>query len=82
MFSSVPIDWSVKTAYNFEHFKGMPDNNAVVWLNSKEEIPKLIDQYVYKSNTINEDSSAIKWFNIMVESSNNASHLIYKFLIN
>lgn len=31
-------DWSVKTIYQFQHFRSMPDKNAVVWLNSREEI--------------------------------------------
>ncbi len=31
-------DWSVKTIYNYQHFRSMPDSDAVIWLNAKEEI--------------------------------------------
>lgn len=31
-------DWSVKTIYNYQHFRSMPDSDAVIWLNSKKEI--------------------------------------------
>ena len=35
-------NWSVKTIYQFQHFKSMPNKKAVIWLNSKEEISKKI----------------------------------------
>ncbi|MDR6846428.1 CDP-glycerol glycerophosphotransferase family protein [Flavobacterium granuli] len=31
-------DWSVKTIYKYQHFKSMPNGDAVIWLNNKEEI--------------------------------------------
>lgn len=30
--------WSVKTIYQFQHFKSMPNQESVIWLNSKTEI--------------------------------------------
>jgi hypothetical protein len=37
-------DWSVETIYQFQHFKSMPSEDAVIWLNNKEEIAaKLTD---------------------------------------
>jgi hypothetical protein len=48
-------DWSVKTIYQFQHFKSMPNQDAVIWLNSKEGI-------VNKLTTIKMSSPAmIKW---------------------
>lgn len=31
-------DWSVKTIYQFQHFRSMPNEEAVIWLNHKTEI--------------------------------------------
>ncbi|PKB17472.1 hypothetical protein [Flavobacterium sp. 5] len=31
-------DWSVDTIYQFQHFRSMPNKNAIIWLNSKDEI--------------------------------------------
>lgn len=31
-------DWNVKTIYQFQHFKSMPNKESVIWLNSKSEI--------------------------------------------
>ncbi|MBP9793880.1 MAG: UDP-glycosyltransferase [Flavobacterium sp.] len=38
-------NWSVKTIYEFQHFKSMPNNEAVFWLNNKEEIVAIIKSY-------------------------------------
>jgi hypothetical protein len=31
-------EWSVKNIYQFQHFKSMPNRDAIIWFNSKEEI--------------------------------------------
>lgn len=62
-------DWSVKTIYQFQHFKSMPNQDSVIWLNNKEEI---IDKIIYKKDWIS-TNSLIEWFNIIVEETNNAS---------
>lgn len=31
-------NWSVKTIYQFQHFRSMPDTNAVLWLDSRAEV--------------------------------------------
>ena len=52
--------WSVKTIYNFVHFRSMPDN-AVVWLNSPGEIADKIEMML--SNEVQKvvDNAQI-WF--------------------
>lgn len=34
--------WSVEKIYKYIHFRSMPDNNAVIWLNSADEIAEKI----------------------------------------
>ena len=55
--------WSVEKIYSFIHFKSMPNKDAVIWLNSKEELKNKIleglnnpDKYVH---------NAKKWFEII-----------------
>lgn len=43
-------DWSVETIYKFQHFRSMPTKEAVIWLNSKNEIiDKLIHHHEYEN---------------------------------
>jgi hypothetical protein len=34
--------WSIEKIYKYIHFQSMPDKNAVLWINSKNEIADLI----------------------------------------
>lgn len=69
-------DWSVKTIYEFQHFKSMPDNKAVIWLNDKSEITEKIKASEY-------DAAAVKhWRNIVVGDYKNASKTIRENLLN
>jgi hypothetical protein len=56
-------DWSVKKIYNYIHFRSMPSNDAVLWINSPDEIIGIIEKGLVK------DSSVIKgaqeWFKII-----------------
>lgn len=36
--NKIRADWSVKKIYNFVHFQSMPNKEAVIWFNTKEEI--------------------------------------------
>jgi hypothetical protein len=70
-------DWSVKTIYQYQHFKSMPNSDSVIWLNNKEEI---IDAIVNKRgwNSVN---SFRQWFDIVVGKNwNSASINISKIL--
>lgn len=71
-------DWSVKTIYQFQHFKSMPNQDAVIWLNNKEEI---IDKIIYKKDWIS-TNSLMEWLNIIVEETNKASVNISDILNN
>jgi hypothetical protein len=42
-------DWSVKTIYQFQHFRSMPDEKAVIWLNNKAEIVEKLIQTNHNS---------------------------------
>ena len=41
-------DWSVKTIYQFQHFRSMPNQQAVIWLNNKSEIIEKLIQSKHK----------------------------------
>lgn len=56
-------DWSVEKIYNYVHFRSMPSKNAVIWLNSKEEISKKIQTALLNSDKI--ATSASDWFEII-----------------
>lgn len=69
-------NWSVKTIYNYQHFRSMPSKKAVYWLNSKEEIPQMVQQTIQNPNTrINE------WFKVVVNHERTASQNIIKELL-
>jgi len=60
-------DWSVKKIYQFQHFRSIPNKDAVIWLNSKDEI---IEKLTIKKNNILE---MIKWKEIVLGDHENAS---------
>lgn len=63
-------NWSVKTIYEFQHFKSMPKKDAVIWLNAKEEI---VDKIIYKKDWSSIDNLK-EWHNVVIgEKDNNAS---------
>ena len=53
-------NWSVKNIYNFVHFRSMPNKNAVVWLNSPDEIAEKIEMAL--SNQKATVTAAKEWF--------------------
>lgn len=66
--------WSVKTIYQFQHFKSMPNRNAVIWLNAKEEIvDKLTQNLSFNLNMTN-------WKNTVLEDYKTASEKIQQRL--
>ncbi|RED19565.1 hypothetical protein BD847_3852 [Flavobacterium cutihirudinis] len=60
-------NWSVKTIYNYQHFKSMSDSNAVIWLNSKEEI---VDKITSEKSC---SAEMIKWKEVVLENYKNSS---------
>lgn len=61
------INWSVKTIYEFQHFKSMPSKEAVFWLNNKNEIVDIINSY----SNFNLESMK-KWSQIILGDAMNA----------
>lgn len=69
-------DWSVKTIYQFQHFKSMPNNNVVLWWNSKDNLVTLMAEF--KSNF---DIKNIRgWTEIVIEDASEASQNISNVL--
>ncbi len=70
-------DWSTNKIYKFVHFRSMSSKNAVVWLNSKEELPAIL------KNVINGVPETVKhaqnWFRVINrEPAQNASLRIWE----
>jgi hypothetical protein len=61
--NKVLSNWSVDKIYNFVHFRSMPNEKAVIWLNSSQEIASKIEKALVdsKENVRN----AKKWFEII-----------------
>jgi len=72
--NKVVQDWSVKTIYQYQHFKSIPNKDAVIWLNNKEEIIDKITQNVSFNLVMND------WKNIILEDYKNASVKIHQIL--
>ncbi len=58
-------NWSVKTIYNYQHFRSMDNLDAVGWLTSKEEITNKINQALQNPKTIGKDRR--KWLNKIIQ---------------
>jgi hypothetical protein len=56
--------WSVRKIYDYIHFRSMPSKEAVIWLNSPDEIQqKILGALDDSKNTV---SQAQKWFEMIV----------------
>lgn len=70
------IKWSVLKIYNYIHFRSMPNKNAVLWINSSDEIVKNIKIGLNQSQEIIENAQ--KWFEIINKTPQNlASNRIW-----
>lgn len=68
------LDWSVKTIYQFQHFRSMPSKDAVIWLNNKKEIVAKI------TNTEFDNTVVKRWKEIVMGDYKNALKTIRKKL--
>lgn len=68
--NKVVNNWSVKTIYNFQHFRSMSDLDAVIWLNSKEEI---VEKITFQKNC---SAEMIKWKEVVLGNYKNSSRKI------
>jgi hypothetical protein len=64
-------DWSVNTIYNYQHFRSMPNTDAVIWLNNKEEI---VDKIIYRKEWKSFES-LIKWSEIVIGKNNDKASI-------
>ena len=69
-------NWSVNTIYRYQHFRSMPTEKAVYWLNSKEEIAQLMAEVIHNPKTEIKD-----WFQVVVNYVDTASDKIIKELV-
>ncbi|MFH7004552.1 UDP-glycosyltransferase [Flavobacterium bizetiae] len=73
----VDKDWSVSKIYQYVHFRSMPNKNAVLWLNSPEDIKQKIKLGLEQSAQTIENAQ--KWFEIINQHSpENVSDRIWK----
>jgi len=61
---SQDADWSTKIIYNFQHFRSMKDLDAVAWINSKEDITKVVLSVLKSPESIASDRK--KWMHNIV----------------
>lgn len=66
-------NWSVRTIYNYQHFRSMPSEDVVYWFSNKEEIVPIISEAIKKPNT-----EIDKWFKTIVDFPKDASIHISK----
>lgn len=78
--SGVKIKKNVQEIYNYVHFRSMPPERPVLWINDKKEIKEKIQQ-VLKGDINKELSDANKWFQrINCPPAEKASKRIWNFL--
>ena len=56
-------NWDIHTCYKYVHFRSMPSQDSVVWLNSSIEIETKIEKFLNSKNSIVTDAK--KWFEII-----------------
>jgi len=56
-------DWSVKKIYNYVHFRSMPNNNAVLWIDSPEAIVGIIEKTITTNSLVLENAQ--EWLEII-----------------
>jgi hypothetical protein len=55
--------WSVKKIYNYVHFRSMPNNNSVLWIDSPDAIAGIIEKGMATNPSVIKD--ARQWFEII-----------------
>jgi len=68
-------NWSVKTIYNFQHFKSMPNKDVVYWINLKKDFVQVIDKALEFKISLGKD-----WLKVVNQPNNNSTEKITKFL--
>ena len=73
-------NWSVETIYRFEHFKSMDGLDAVVWIESKEEIAQKVAQALAVPGQVATDRK--KWLKVITDGRKNVGKSIAEHLTN
>jgi len=60
--NKIDKNWSVSKIYNYVHFRSMPNKDAVIWLNSADEVAAKIQYGLDTNGTL---KSAQNWFKII-----------------
>jgi len=69
-------NWSVKTIYNFQHFKSMPSKETVLWCKNNKDLKQLFEKIL--NNELSNVIEANKWFEkITAQPANLASERIW-----
>lgn len=80
--NSAFTNWNVEKIYKYIHFRSMPTKNAVVWLNTKEELESKIEMML-SDEAAEVVTNAKKWFEVItVQPSEDASLRIWKEINN
>ncbi|SHN09659.1 hypothetical protein [Polaribacter sp. KT 15] len=69
--------WSVETIYKFQHFRSMPNQNQLYWINSKEEILKIINLAINHKKSLGKE-----WLRVINCDNKNSSLNIVNQILN
>ena len=58
-----PLQKDTKSVYNYIHFRSMPNENAVLWINEKMEISEVIKRVIQGESSV--EIQAKKWFDLI-----------------
>lgn len=79
--TGIELQKDVNTVYNYVHFQSMPFKDAVVWLNSKDEISDKIINGIQQAHTYSENAG--EWFKrINEQPTQNASYRLVDGIFN
>ena len=70
-------NWSVKTIYNFQHFRSMPSKKAVYWVHHKNKILEVLQAAIHHKIP----KEAEQWFSIINERETSVAKNIVNALI-
>ena len=58
-----PLQKDTKSVYNYIHFRSMPNENAVLWINEKMEISEVLKKVIQGESSV--EIQAKKWFDLI-----------------
>lgn len=70
--------WSVETIYNFQHFRSMPNQGAVLWWENKSDIVSIIAQVINKEVSLVDTKL---WFDTIVANARDSSNKMFTKIV-